>query len=124
MDQIAKHLVGVLRGGEDGPAGAAGNMVSFAEGRMLKQGETIYDLVDVVEEGNIPSDNDAQEVIVIDGKVYQRLRQPNDTLNRSAEIGRYEISAAVEEIAERVAREIIPGIAERIIREEIEKLKE
>jgi len=34
-----------------------------------------------------------------------------------------EMMKKVEETAERIARELFPGIAERIIREEIEKLK-
>jgi len=34
-----------------------------------------------------------------------------------------EIMKRAQEIAEKVAREIIPDIAERVIREEIEKLK-
>jgi undecaprenyl pyrophosphate synthase len=36
---------------------------------------------------------------------------------------RDEIMKRAEEIAEKVAREVIPDIAERVIREEIEKLK-
>ncbi|MCK7514453.1 MAG: hypothetical protein MZV70_67525 [Desulfobacterales bacterium] len=34
-----------------------------------------------------------------------------------------EIMKRAEEIAEKIAREVIPDIAERVIREEIEKLK-
>ena len=34
-----------------------------------------------------------------------------------------EIRKIVAETAERVAKELVPGIAERVIREEIEKLK-
>jgi hypothetical protein len=34
-----------------------------------------------------------------------------------------EMLAKIAEVAERVAREIIPGLAERVIRDEIEKLK-
>jgi hypothetical protein len=36
---------------------------------------------------------------------------------------RDEIMKRADEIAEKIARELIPGIAERVIREEIEKLK-
>jgi hypothetical protein len=34
-----------------------------------------------------------------------------------------EIISRTTEIAEKIAREIMPGIAERVIREEIEKIK-
>jgi hypothetical protein len=34
-----------------------------------------------------------------------------------------EIIKRVSEIAERIAKEMVPGIAERVIREEIDKLK-
>ena len=59
--------------------------------------DKIFDLVDVVEEGDeIPSP-------------YSGLHE--------------EIWERVSHIAEKIAREIIPDIAERVIREEIEKLK-
>jgi hypothetical protein len=57
----------------------------------------VYDLTDVVEEPRI------------DAIVGGRLQD--------------EIMKKVAEIAERIAREQFPGIAERIIREEIENLK-
>jgi hypothetical protein len=63
----------------------------------VKDGDRIYDLVDVVEEG--PGDP-----------------APEGILNE-------EIIKKVEEISERVARQMFPGIAERIIKEEIEELK-
>jgi len=34
-----------------------------------------------------------------------------------------EVTKRIDEIAERIAREIVPVVAERVIREEIEKLK-
>ncbi|MEA3470797.1 MAG: hypothetical protein U9R24_03675 [Thermodesulfobacteriota bacterium] len=65
--------------------------------RIMKDGDRIYDLVDVVEEGpGAPA--------------------PESILNE-------EIIKKVEEISEKVARQMFPGIAERIIREEIEELK-
>jgi hypothetical protein len=59
--------------------------------------ERIYDLVDVVEK--------KPKMAFVDAGFHD------------------EIMKRAEEIAEKVAREVIPDIAERIIREEIEKLK-
>ena len=57
----------------------------------------IYDLIDVVEEGT----SKAMTVAEFDVEIMKR----------------------VSEITEKIAREMIPDIAEKIIREEIEKLK-
>ncbi len=65
--------------------------------RVLKDDEEIYDLIDVVEE-------------VPEGAL--RDEEFND-----------QIVKKVSEIAEKIAREMVPEIAERVIREEIEKLK-
>lgn len=65
--------------------------------RSVRENDTIYDLTDVMEgkqEKNIPDDLDN------------------------------ELMEKVSHITERVARELFPDIAERIIREEIEKLKQ
>lgn len=64
---------------------------------ILGEKGRIFDLTDVVEEPRI------------DAIVGARLQD--------------EIMKKVTEIAERIAREQFPGIAERIIREEIESLK-
>ncbi len=66
--------------------------------RTLTEDDKIYDLVDVVEEGT-------ERVLSLDAL--------DD-----------EITGIVSKVAERVAREIFPSIAEKIIREEISKLKE
>ena len=66
--------------------------------RTLTEDDKIYDLVDVVEEKS-------------DGVL------PADTLDD-------EIASVVSKIAERIAREMFPSIAEKIIREEIDRLKE
>ena len=70
-------------------------------GRANRQGrsgpEKIYDLVDVVER--------KPKMAFVDAGLHDEI------MKRAAEI------------AEKVAREIIPDIAERVIREEIEKLK-
>lgn len=65
--------------------------------RKLTKDNRIYDLVDVVEEG-------PEEVL------------PGDILDDK-------IMEAVSRVAERVAREMFPSIAEKVIREEIDKLK-
>jgi hypothetical protein len=67
------------------------------EPRVLEEKDVVYDLVDVVEEPRI------------DAIVGGRLQD--------------EIMKKVAEVAERIAREQFPGIAERVIREEIENLK-
>ena len=66
--------------------------------RTLTEDDKIYDLVDVIEEK-------PDEVL------------PADTLDD-------EITGVVSKIAERIAREMFPSIAEKIIREEIDRLKE
>ncbi len=76
--------------------------------RLMKPGEKIFELVDVIEEdmGYVsPGVEKKTKVAVVN------MGMQDEILNR------------VTETAERVAREIIPDIAERIIREEIEKLK-
>ena len=102
----------------------------------MKPTDKIYDLVDVIEDG-APEVRAEQEIIVIDGRVYERVLKPEDRiydLNDVLEEGERknfspgaavddEIRAIAAEMAERIARELVPGIAERIIREEIEKLK-
>jgi len=73
-------------------------------GRMteeMKEGARIIDLVDVVEEEKKPP----TKVALVNTSLQEELIKK------------------VEETAEKVAREMFPAIAERIIREEIEKLK-
>lgn len=67
----------------------------------LRDGDKIYDLVDVIEEklsGVAPA--------------MGRTGQRDEVIVRE-----------IRDITERIARELIPGIVERVIREEIEKLK-
>lgn len=67
------------------------------DGRILKENDKIYELSDVIEE--TPEN-------------YQYDKILND-----------EIIKRISEISEKIAREMFPRIAEKIIREEIEKLK-
>jgi len=76
--------------------------------RVMKPGEKIYDLLDVIEEER------ADAGIAVEKKPKMAI------VNMGLQD---EMMKRVSETAERVAREIIPEIAERIIREEIEKLK-
>ncbi|HES59509.1 MAG TPA: hypothetical protein ENO18_03670, partial [Caldithrix sp.] len=100
----------------------------------------IFELTDILEE---TSTRNNQEVIVVDGRGYEKNNKPkelqeviNETknsekdarleeeiINRAAEIVEKIAHDLAPEIAERIAREIVPDIAEKIIREEIEKLK-
>ena len=66
--------------------------------RTLREDDRIYDLVDVIKD-----------------KPDGVLRA--DTLDD-------EIAGVVSRVAERIAREMFPSIAERVIREEIDRLKE
>ncbi len=90
--------------------------------------EKIFDLTNVLEEKNSKNN---QEVIVIDGRGYEKNVKGNNLhgiVNEAEEKQlesqlNEEIIQRVNETTERIVREIVPEIAERIIREEIEKLK-
>lgn len=106
------------------------------EKRLLEPTDRIYDLVDVVEEETPSEAKSNQEVIAIDGRVYERVLMPEDRVYdlvdafeegpgadlRKGFMGE-EVRKIAAEMAEKIAREVVPGVAERVIREEIEKLK-
>lgn len=71
---------------------------TIIDGRVLHEDDVIHELVDVVEEG--------PGKVSGEGSLTPEMRE------------------IVSAMAEKVAREMFPGIAERIVREEIEKLKE
>lgn len=93
-------------------------------------GQKIYNLTEVYEERNVRTNS---EVIVVNGRGYERIAKNNKNIhelsdvivdNGSADdVMNEEIMRRAAEIAERIARELVPQIAERVIREEIEKLK-
>jgi len=93
-----------------------------------RDGKKIFDLTDVLEEKNGKNN---QEVIVIDGRGYEKNIKVNnlhDIVNEVEEKRlesqlNEEIIQKVTEITEKIVREIVPEIAERIVREEIEKIK-
>jgi hypothetical protein len=97
------------------------------DGRLLKPDDRIYDLVDVVRDSGASDNLSDQENAAKDGKVNETVSSTKDRvvdLTDAVEEGYHDdVIMKVSEIAERVAREMIPDIAERIIREEIEKLK-
>jgi hypothetical protein len=77
--------------------------------RVMRPGEEIFDLVDVVEEGS-------REFVDIPEK-RTRVALVNSNIQE-------EIIRQVTETTEKIAREMFPAIAERIIREEVDKLKQ
>jgi hypothetical protein len=122
-DQSIAASAGTPAGGTDTDTG----------GRMPGEGESILDLVDVVSEDNGRGN---QEIIVIDGRLYDRVRKPEDRIYELEDIveqgkgGAFaggglngEMTVIIAKTAEKIAREMIPGIAAQVIREEIEKLK-
>jgi len=97
--------------------------------RTWQPGEKIYDLEDVMEEGPAFKKEIKQGVIPIDGRLYERPSSPEniydltEVIEEPKENMEAMISRIAEEVAEKIAREVIPVVAERVIREEIEKLK-
>jgi hypothetical protein len=132
MDAPSKDMVGLL--GEDG--GEIGDTRKgdiIIDGRLLKTDDRIYNLHDVDLVSDAKKD---REIIVIDGRVYERVLNPGDAvydLTDEVEKGsggfmddpglNEEIMKAVAKTTERIVKEMVPEIAERVIREEIEKLK-
>ena len=109
----------------EGLSGEDKDRVMMIEGRMLKPEDSIHDLVDILDtvsgfRKDDPGERrDGPEIIYDLIDVVER--KPRMAL---VDTGLHdEIMKRAQEIAEKVAREIIPDIAERVIREEIEKLK-
>jgi hypothetical protein len=95
-------------------------------GRMPPAGGKIYDLVDVVStEGASDTGPVESEHIPPDRKIHDLVDVVKDdylvvSCDKELEAA---VMKKVAEITERITRELVPDIAERIIREEIEKLK-
>jgi hypothetical protein len=96
---------------------------------IITDDKKIYDLTEVYEERN---GRNNQEVIVVDGRGYERMSKDNRRIHELVDVVEdqsaadnlnEEIIKKTMEIAERIAREMVPEIAERVIREEIDKLK-
>ncbi|MCL2669047.1 MAG: hypothetical protein FWE89_00050 [Syntrophaceae bacterium] len=95
------------------------------EGRVLKPEDRIYDLVEPLSEADGVSaagGTSAGRIFdLVDVVDVVEKKPPKMAL---VDVGlREEIAKRAGEIAEKVAREMVPGIAERVIREEIEKLR-
>ncbi|MCE5264875.1 MAG: hypothetical protein LLG97_15260 [Deltaproteobacteria bacterium] len=102
-----------------------GDRVMMIEGRMLRPEDRIHDLVDPLDsepglrKKSVPETKPGPE------KIYDLVdvveRRPRMAI---VDTGLHdEIMKRAVEIAEKIAREVIPDVAERVIREEIEKLK-
>ena len=95
------------------------------EGRMLRPDDRIHDLLDVV--GDSPGF--AEEGPAGRRTAPEVIYDLVDVVEKKPKMAfvdtglRDEIMRRAAEIAEQVAREVIPAVAERVIREEIEKLK-
>jgi hypothetical protein len=101
----------------------------MADDSVITDDKKIYDLTEIYEERN---GRNNQEVIVVDGRGYERISKDNKYIHELVDFAgdqsatnklNEEILKRVTEITERIAREIIPEVAERVIREEINKLK-
>jgi hypothetical protein len=94
---------------------------------MLKPEDRIYDLVDLLADSSAGfRDKNGRERNPLSEKIYDLVDVVVDRKPKMAivDTGLHdEIMKRAEEIAEKIARELIPGIAERVIREEIDKLK-
>ncbi len=106
-------------------SGGYGEGIMMIEGRVLKQKDIIHDLLDVLEDSSgLPSQGPPGK-----GTGRERIYDLVDVVEKKPRMAfvdaglHEEIMKRAAEIAEKVAREVIPAVAERVIREEIEKLK-
>jgi hypothetical protein len=97
------------------------------EGRVLKPRDRIYDLVDVLDAGDVSAI--AAQSFSGRGTSREKIYDLVDVVEKRPRMAlvdeglRDEIMKRASEIAEKIARDVIPSVAERVIREEIEKLK-
>lgn len=109
----------------EGLSGEDRNGVMMIEGRILKPEDRILDLVEVLGDSPVSPVDRLAERKPGPEKIYDLV----DVVEKKHKMAfvdtglRDEIMKRTAEIAEKVARELIPDVAERIIREEIEKLK-
>lgn len=101
------------------------------------QGKKIHELTEIYDDRNghgrrTLDGKNPQQVIVVDGRGYERGKSNGENIHEltdvidetlgSAQINEMILSRA-EEIIRKIAGEVVPAIAERVIREEIEKIK-
>lgn len=95
-------------------------------GRVLKPEDRIHDLVDLVDAAPGFREKRGGERHALSEKIFDLVDVVADRKPKMAVVDtglHDEIMKRAAEIAEKIAREVIPEIAERVIREEIEKLK-
>ena len=99
------------------------------ENSMSNEEKSIHNLTDEFKESN---NGNNQDVIVVDGRGYETNSLNNKEIHNLVEVIENtqagdtlygEIMKKSEEIIERIVLQMVPEIAERIIKEEIEKLK-
>ena len=97
----------------------------------------IHELTEIYDERKVPDrrsgDNkNPQQVVMVDGRGYERSKMRAERVHNLTDIVdgsdlsnqlKEEVIKKATEIVERIAKEMVPDIAERIIREEIEKIK-
>jgi len=93
-------------------------------GKMPGTGEKVFDLVDVIHEDEV----DEGQIVAApgaDARIYDLTDVVEEDKDSSIKIGEFNdvMIKRISQVAEKVAREVIPDIAERVIRDEIEKLK-
>ena len=109
----------------EGLSGEDRERVMMIEGRVLKPEDRIHDLVDLLDSASGFREKNVSEMKAGPEKIYDLV----DVVERKPRMAfvdtglHDEIIKRAAEIAEKVAREVIPDIAERVIREEIKKLK-
>jgi hypothetical protein len=109
----------------EGLSGEERERVMMIEGRVLKPEDRIHDLVELVDSASGFREKNGSET----GTGPERIFDLVDVVDRKPRMAfvdtglHDEIMKRAVEIAEKVAREVIPDIAERIIRAEIERLK-
>lgn len=105
--------------------GGNGKGVMMIEGRVLKPTDVIHDLLEALEESSGAPERNLAKRGAGSVKIYDLV----DVVEKKPRMAfvdaglHEEIMRKATEIAEKVAREIVPAVAERVIREEIEKLK-
>lgn len=95
----------------------------------ITEDKNIHNLTDEYEELN---NGNNQDVIVVDGRGYENNADNKEEIftlveviedTQNADKIYEEILKRAAQIVERITREIVPEIAEKVIKEEIEKLK-
>ncbi|MRR17470.1 MAG: hypothetical protein EG826_13535 [Deltaproteobacteria bacterium] len=101
------------------------------------QGKKIHELTEIYDERNghgrrVVDGKNPQQIIVVDGRGYERgkshgenIHDLTDVVDETLETVRINemILSRAEEIIRKIAGEVVPVIAERVIREEIEKIR-